>query len=56
MELTLKLDDGTIIASGNFKVESSSLDFLNGDCVKVDVSFLTNNAKAINALFAELHR
>ena len=56
MELTLKLNDGTIIASENFKVESSSLDFLNGDSVKVDVSFLTNNPKAVNALLAELHR
>lgn len=56
MELTLKLNDGTIIASENFKVESASLDSLDGDRVKVGVSFLTNNAKAINALFAELHR
>lgn len=51
MELTLKLDDGTIIASDKIKVESAALDYLNGDCMKVNVSFLTDGTTAINALF-----
>lgn len=56
MELTLKLDDGTIVTSGHFKAESVSIDFLNGGCAKVNVSFLTDDTAAINALYAITHK
>lgn len=56
MELTLKMDDGTIVTSEHFETESVSIDFLNGGCTKVNVSFLTNDTATINALYAIMHK
>ena len=56
MELTLKMDDGTVIRSKQLEITISSMSTKNGTFARIGLSFFTDNAKFVDALFTEMHK
>lgn len=56
MELTLKMDDGTVVRSRQFEITISSMSTKNGTFARIGLSFFTDNAKLVNALFTEMNK
>lgn len=57
MELTLKMDDGTVIRSKQLEVTMTSMfTTKNGTFARIGLSFFTDNAKFVDALFTETHK
>ena len=57
MELTLKMDDGTVIRSKQLEVTMISMSTTkNGTFARIGLSFFTDNAKFVDALFTEMHK
>ncbi len=57
MELTLKMDDGTVIRSKQLEVTMTSMSTTkNGTFARIGLSFFTDNAKFVDALFTETHK
>lgn len=54
MELTVKMDDGTVVRSKQLEITISSTSTKNGTFARIGVSFFTDNAKLVNALFTEM--
>lgn len=55
-ELSLTLSDGTVIGSKTLEVDLVSVSTMYDNVVKVGISFLTDDAKFVNALLAEIHK
>ena len=57
MELTLKMDDGTVIRSKQLEVVMTSMSTTrNGTFARIGLSFFTDNAKFVDALFTEMRK
>ena len=57
MELTLKMDDGTVIRSKQLEVVMTSMSTIkNGTFARIGLSFFTDNAKFVDALFTEMRK
>ena len=57
MELTLKMDDGTVVKSKQFEITMTSISTTkNGTFARIGLSFFTDNAKLVNALFTEMRK
>lgn len=55
MELTLKMDDGTVVRSKQLEVVMTSMSTTkNGTFARIGLSFFTDNAKFVDALFTEM--
>lgn len=48
--------DGTVIRSKTLEVDLVSVSTMYDNVVKVGISFLTDDAKFVNALLAEIHK
>lgn len=56
-ELILALSDGTVIRSKQLEVEMTSMSTTsNSGIVIIGISFLTDDAKFVNALFTETYK
>lgn len=56
MELTLKMDDGTVIRSKQLEITISSMFTKNGTFARIGVSFLTDDTDFVDALLTEKHK
>lgn len=57
MELTLKMDDGTVIRSKQLEVTMISMSTTkNGTFARIGLSFFTDNTKFLDALFTEIRK
>ena len=57
MELTLKMDDGTVIRSKQLEVTMTSMSTTKNDGIaRIGISFFTDDAKFVNALFTEMRK
>ena len=56
MELTLKMDDDTVIRSKQLEITISSMSTKNGTFARIGLSFFTDNAKFVDALFTEMRK
>lgn len=57
MELTLKMDDGTVIRSKQLEVTMTSMSTTkNGTFARIGLSFFTDNAEFVDALLTEMHK
>ena len=57
MELTLKMDDGTVIRSKQLEITMTSMSVTKNGCIaRIGISFLTYDAKFVNALFTEMRK
>ena len=56
MELTLKMDDGTVIRSKQLEITISSTSTKNGTFARIGVSFFTDDTKFVYALFTEMRK
>lgn len=55
MELTLKMDDDTVIRSKQLEVVMTSMSTTkNGTVARIGVSFFTDDTKFVDALFTEM--
>lgn len=56
-ELSLTLSDGTVIRSKQSELEMTLMSITkNGGIVRIGISFLTDDAKFVNALLTEMHK
>lgn len=57
MELTLKMDYGTVVRSKQVEITMTSMSTTkNGTFARIGLSFLTDDAKFVNALLTEMHK
>ena len=57
MELTLKMDDGTVVKSKQFEITMTSISTTkNGTFARIGLSFFTDDTKFVNALFTEMRK
>lgn len=51
------MDDGTVVRSKQFEITMTSISTTkNGTFARIGLSFFTDNAKLVNALFTEMHK
>ena len=55
-KVALKMDDGTVVRSRQFEITISSMSTKNGTFARIGLSFFTDNAKLVNALFTEMNK
>lgn len=56
-ELSLTLSDGTVIRSKQSEVAMTSMSTTSNDGIAIiGISFLTDDAKFVNALLTEMHK
>nr|DAH93614.1 MAG TPA: hypothetical protein [Bacteriophage sp.] len=56
-KLSLALSDGTVIRSKQLEVEMTSMSTTsNSSIIIIGISFLTDDAKFVNALLTEMHK
>lgn len=56
-ELILALSDGTVIRSKQLEVAMTSMSTTSNDSIAIiGISFLTDDAKFVNALLTEMHK
>lgn len=57
MELTLKMDDGTVVRSKQLEITMTSISTTkNGTFARIGLSFFTDDGKFVDALFTEMHK
>ena len=57
MELTLKMDDGTVVRSKQLEITMTSISTTeNGIFARIGLSFFTDNTKFVDALFTEIRK
>lgn len=57
MELTLKMDDGTVVRSKRLEITMTSISTTkNGTFARIGLSFFTDDGKFVHALFTEMNK
>lgn len=57
MELTLKMDDGTVVRSKQLEITMTSISTTkNGTFARIGLSFFTDDGKFVDALFTEIRK